>query len=297
MDIQQLRYVREIARLGSVRAAAAALFIAPQTLSEQLRRVERGLGAELFERRADGMRPTRVGEAFVAHAVTAVDAFDEALVAIRRAASAQGTGAVRLAWAYGVADVLRELLRQLTSAAPELDVEVVSMGCAEQFEALARRELSAGLVHHVPGAPRRGGVRRVVVDSQPAHALLAASDPLVEKESVELAELTPLPLLLPAASRTACLREWELAEFAEHGLTPRLGSDVTSIEQAVSTVATGGGYALCVRVGHPVGEDVVFVPVVADADVRPQQVALAWTPDTPAAVVTAARALRDRSTV
>lgn len=287
-----MRYVLEVARAGSVRAAAAALFVAPQTLSEQLRRVERSVGAPLFTRTPAGMAPTDVGKVFVAHATDAVAAFDRASEAVRQAAVGQ-PAQLRLAWAYGLADVLRELLRVVVADSQERSVRVIAMGCADQHTALSRGEITAGLAHQWAGTPAKKGIRRLVVDSSPAQALLPARHPFANRASVTLAELASEPLLLPAESGARCLREWELAEFERHGLTPRIGVEVSSIDLAVATVASGGGYALCVRTAHPVGDDARFVPL-AD-DLAPQQVALIWSGETPAPLVRAGRQLARRS--
>jgi DNA-binding transcriptional LysR family regulator len=115
------------------------------------------------------------------------------------------------------------------------------MGCAAQRTALSRGEITAGLAHQWAGTPTRKGIRRLVVDSSPARALLPARHPLADQASVTLADLAAQPLLLPTESGAHCLREWELAEFDRHGLTPRIGAEVSSIDLTVATVASGGG--------------------------------------------------------
>ncbi|WP_027346802.1 LysR family transcriptional regulator [Hamadaea tsunoensis] len=83
-----MRYVLAIARAGGLRPAAVGLYIAPQTLSEQVLRVERIIGGTLFDRTRTGMTPTPLGETFIEHATRAVDAFDQAAAAIRAAVAA-----------------------------------------------------------------------------------------------------------------------------------------------------------------------------------------------------------------
>jgi len=50
MNLKHLRYFAEIARRGSITAAARALHLAPQTLSAQLLMLEESVGQPLFER-------------------------------------------------------------------------------------------------------------------------------------------------------------------------------------------------------------------------------------------------------
>ena len=51
-------------------------------------------------------------------------------------------------------------------------------------------------------------------------------------------------------------------EFGRRELAPRIGAEISSIDLAVATVASGGRYALCVVVTDRVGDDVRFVPLV-----------------------------------
>lgn len=50
MNLKHLRYFQEIARRGSITAAAKAIHLAPQTLSAQLLMLEESVGQPLFER-------------------------------------------------------------------------------------------------------------------------------------------------------------------------------------------------------------------------------------------------------
>ncbi|HEY2791500.1 MAG TPA: LysR family transcriptional regulator, partial [Micromonosporaceae bacterium] len=207
MDIQDMRHVLAIARAGSVRSAAATLYVAPQTLSEQLQRVERSVGAALFVRTSTGMTPTALGQVFLAQADAAVTTFDRAVATIAQATDTSPTP-VRFAWAYGLADVLRELLRQSIVAENASPLDVVGMGCAAQLEALAAGEIAAGLVHAGLRFRPPKGLRYAIVDRQPVHALLPRSHRLARRTRVSLADLSHEPLLLPAEAGPRCLREW-----------------------------------------------------------------------------------------
>lgn len=50
-----LRYFRETALRGSVNRAAAEQRVAPSAVSRQIRKLERGLGVELFVRHGKGV--------------------------------------------------------------------------------------------------------------------------------------------------------------------------------------------------------------------------------------------------
>ncbi|MGV9308937.1 LysR family transcriptional regulator [Nonomuraea sp. NPDC003727] len=62
MELRQLRTFETLLRHGTVTDAAVALDLAPSSVSEQIRALERSLGVSLFERTPRGMRPTAAAE-------------------------------------------------------------------------------------------------------------------------------------------------------------------------------------------------------------------------------------------
>ncbi len=64
MTDRQLVAFMECIELGSITKAASALHVSPQSLSEQLARLERELGFDLVVRSHGGVSPSRAGKAF-----------------------------------------------------------------------------------------------------------------------------------------------------------------------------------------------------------------------------------------
>lgn len=67
VPLSGLRAVEVVARRGSLGAAAAELGVTPGAVSQQILRIERILGAALFERRPSGMVPTALGAEVSGH--------------------------------------------------------------------------------------------------------------------------------------------------------------------------------------------------------------------------------------
>src|SRR5487761_679332 len=70
MEFHQLRYVCAIAETGSFSRAAERCHVAQPSLSQQVLKLEKDLGAKLFDRLGRSVRLTEAGRAFLPHART-----------------------------------------------------------------------------------------------------------------------------------------------------------------------------------------------------------------------------------
>lgn len=73
MTIQQLQYVLEIAKVGSISQAAKNLFLSQPNISNAIKNLESELNAVLFIRTSTGMALTEQGEHLVQHAGTIIN--------------------------------------------------------------------------------------------------------------------------------------------------------------------------------------------------------------------------------
>ncbi len=74
MDIPRLEAFLEVARLGTMRAAARSLHLGQPALSARIVALEDELGARVFERTKRGVKLTLAGRALLPHAERAIDA-------------------------------------------------------------------------------------------------------------------------------------------------------------------------------------------------------------------------------
>ncbi len=262
MDLRYVRYAMAIARAGSLRRAAAALHIAQPTLSEQLRALEKEVGVELFSRSSSGVQLTEAGEAFLAQATVAVDAFERAVAAAR-----SGGRDARLGVADGLADVVARVLSQLHG----LRLRVAPMSTAEQIVSIVDGTLQAGLGYAPGSLPR--GVARMLVHRFPVRALMHRDHPLAGADAVSLSDLAAEPLVMPESDAVAGARRF-LEGFVRHRLHPRLGPSAATHDLAITMIERGAGYTLCVHEGTPVPDALTFLPV--KEDVPPLEVVFLW---------------------
>lgn len=130
----------------SFTAAAAELGLAQPSLSEQVRLLERSLGAPLFARAGRGVVPTQAAEALLPHAartLAAAAAAREAVAAVRSLES----GTVR----FGIFGTARlylgaALVADVLERHPGLRVELVGQNSTEVLEELRRGRLEAAMI-------------------------------------------------------------------------------------------------------------------------------------------------------
>jgi DNA-binding transcriptional LysR family regulator len=77
-DVKDLELVMQIFRRGSVSGGATGVGMTQPAASTRLARLEAALGAQLFERRAQGAQPTAAGVAFIGYAERVLALLDEA---------------------------------------------------------------------------------------------------------------------------------------------------------------------------------------------------------------------------
>ena len=76
MNINQLRYVLEVANSSSMREASAKLYVSQPALSASIRELEEELGILIFERTNKGISLTEEGREFISYAKQAVGQYE-----------------------------------------------------------------------------------------------------------------------------------------------------------------------------------------------------------------------------
>ncbi|MFJ4199560.1 LysR family transcriptional regulator [Streptomyces sviceus] len=121
VSLTALRIFRAVAEQGTFTAAAASLGYTQSAVSRQIASIERAAGAELLERRRDGVRLTAAGRVVLRRATTVVDEID---ATARELSGLPGqSGTVRLGWFPSAGAVLvPRALAALRRTDPDLHV-------------------------------------------------------------------------------------------------------------------------------------------------------------------------------
>ena len=145
IDVQQLRALVELSRLGTVSAAADSLGFSQSTVSHQLAALSRATGAVLLTRAGRGVRLTEEGRALAARGQEVLDLLDRTEREVVSMARAEA-GRVRLAaFPSAVASLVPGVLDVVGQRYPGLEVELVDAEPPEALDALRRGRVDAAL--------------------------------------------------------------------------------------------------------------------------------------------------------
>lgn len=146
MDIKQMTYIITIAEQGGITKAAEKLFISQSALDQQLLKLERELGIQLFSRSRKNFSLTEAGRVYVDYAKSIVSMRNEAYRTIRDFAEEQrGSLMVAFAPERGM-EMFLEVYPRFYERYPEVNVMPREMGVKQQLEMLQNDQLDLGFV-------------------------------------------------------------------------------------------------------------------------------------------------------
>jgi DNA-binding transcriptional LysR family regulator len=245
MDLKQLRYFVASAEEGNMGRAAKRLFIVQSALSRQIQELEHEVGAPLFDRVPRGVRLTEVGEVLFVHARTALGAADDALAAVRVAVHATPC-VLRVAppdYGAGTRQAAAALQR-FRDLHPHIHVELVMVSGVDHVAGLEDRLIDIGFSLAVRASEYPAGITAAAIGPESVHsALIPASHALAARRTLALAELAPLPMLLPERSAMPSVYDAVVAAVRARDVRPRIVRAPRNLAGMAQLVAAGAGWA------------------------------------------------------
>ena len=236
LSLHQLRCFAAAYEHRSFTAAAQELGYAQPSLSEQIRLLERAVGARLFTRAGRGVVPTEAGDALRPHAERTLAAAAEARAAVASVAALE-TGTLR----FGIFGTSRlymgaTLVQDVLERHPGLRVELIGQNSTEVVEELRRGRVEAAMVS-LPVADEGLEVRPVAREE----LVYISADPDRLRGPVTARALAAAQLVLPEATwRTQDATRVALNRFVQQsGGTLQTRIEVEDVETAVELVEHG----------------------------------------------------------
>lgn len=218
LNYRHLYYFWVVAKEGGIARAAERLEMAVQTVSTQVRELERSLGYALFKSAGRGIELTEAGATAV-HYAEQIFQLGEALpAAVQEAANAQG---VRLA--VGIADALpKPAVRHLLQPAvqtPNLRLQCQEGDFDDLLADLALHRLDVVLADRpAPANPNLRVFSHRLGKSSVAWYVRADIAAKVEQDFPACLGVLPLLLPTPDSAVRSRLDDW----LARHGIRPRI---------------------------------------------------------------------------
>jgi len=197
--------------MGSVRAAADKLNVAPSAVSRQITLLEQELASKLLERDKKGVKATEAGDLVLRFYRESVSSEENCISQLQALRGFQ-RGHINLAAGEGFVSDLMPPISDFNAQYPSLTLSIDVAGSNEVIRQVEEDEAHLGLLFHPTRHPR---IRSQVVSLQPICAIVASDHPLAKnKQPVTLTQLLEYPVALQEA-RFGVRQLLAMAEFHE----------------------------------------------------------------------------------
>ena len=235
MELRQLRYFVTLAEELHFGRAAEREHIVQSALSQQVQRLERGLGVRLLERSTHHVALTPAGAVFLVEARQILEHTARAADAARSTAGAAAP--LRAAITDSSYDSMPQILHEVQARCPALVIHQVEASIPEQYRQLADGRLDVGVGRAAHAPPQ---VASLLFRHDPLGVLLPDAHPLAALAAVPVAALASQPLLLAEDATAPELNQLTAETCRAAGFTPApYGGTVESIRAAAGLVAAG----------------------------------------------------------
>lgn len=241
IDHRRLQYFVAVAEELHFGRAAKRLGIAQPPLSQQIRKLEAEVGAQLFERSRRSVELTPAGEALLPEARRLLVMCERAAEMARDVHEGK-VGSLTIGMVGSAAyRLVPALLGHFRRHYPKVTFDLTEMSTAEQIDRVEVGTLDLGLVRP---PVLRDGLRTAVVWSEPLIAALPADHPLAAAKAVSVADLRDEPFVLFPRRTGPGLFETISQMCAENGFSPRVVQEAIQMQTIVGFVGAGFGVAI-----------------------------------------------------
>ncbi len=234
-----LRYLDQVARVGSIRRAAEKLNVASSAVNRQILKLERELGAALFERVGNGVRLTPAGELLLRHARGTLAEWRRTRLEIA-AIAGDIRGEVRItAIPSMLARVAPRAMTKVAARYPNISFRVIDADPAEHVEEL-RAERPDIALHFIDRRHRNYEIVARLKSS--LGAILKPDHPLASRASVTLTDCAAYPVIM--LSDAWLLDSASESEFVHSGaaFSARVTSNSLSVMKEAMKAGLGLGF-------------------------------------------------------
>jgi DNA-binding transcriptional LysR family regulator len=242
VEHRHLKFFVAVAEELHFTRASVRLRVAQPHLSQQIRRLEREIGVELFVRTKRSVALTPAGSAFLERVRIVLDDTADAVYAAQRASRGE-TGRIRLGFitvaAFGV---IPNATARFRTAYPDVEVLLEDVRSDEGLEMVRTGQLDLCLVH--PPRIVDPALNIEPVWLEPLVAVLPPKHRLANRQRIALQHLKSEPWVLWRREIASRMYDEVIGACAAVGFEPRVAQRGKRATTAVSLVASGVGVTL-----------------------------------------------------
>ena len=254
MTLTELKYIVAVAREKHFGKAAEACHVSQPTLSVAIKKLEEELQVKLFERNANEITVTPLGEEIVRQAQSVLEQADSIREIAKRGKDPLA-GALRLGIIYTIGPyLLPDLVRQVITLSPQMPLMLQENFTVKLLEELRTGEIDCAIL--AEPFPDTNLAIAPLYD-EPFVAAVPSSHPLAQRDNITAEELKSETMLLLGNGH--CFRDHvlevcpEFARFSSNAEGIRKSFEGSSLETIKHMVASGMGVALVPRLSVPKG--------------------------------------------
>ncbi|MGJ5892556.1 LysR family transcriptional regulator [Streptomyces sp. V2] len=247
IEARRLHILRAVADHRTVTAAAAALYLTPSAVSQQLAALEQETGHRLVERGAKGVRLTPAGEILLGHTNAVLAQLERAEAELAAYSNGEAGTVTVAAFATGIALVVAPAMTRLARTAPGIRLRVQDAEGDASLPMVLDRQVDVAVAVEYRGAPAADDPRltHVPLYAEPFDAVLPAHHRLADTPEVPLAELSKDTWVGPYPGNPC--HDVAVLACENAGFQPRMEHASDDFRAVVALVAVGAGVALVPR--------------------------------------------------
>ena len=279
MTLTELRYIVAVARERHFGRAAEACFVSQPTLSVAIKKLEEELDVKLFERGANEISVTPLGEEIVRQAQSVIEQA-QAIKEIAKRGKDPLSGALRLGVIYTIGPyLLPALVKQAIERVPQMPLMLQENFTVKLLEMLRTGELDCAIM--AEPFPDTGLAMAQLYD-EPFMIAVPSAHAFAKRKSVPAEELKQETMLLLGTGH--CFRDHvldvcpEFARFSSNAEGIRKSFEGSSLETIKYMVASGMGVTVVPQLSVPSEPQpqphIVYLPFTKPVPTR--RVVLAW---------------------
>lgn len=247
IEARRLHILRAVADHRTVTAAAAALYLTPSAVSQQLAALEQETGHRLVERGAKGVRLTQAGEILLTHTHAVMAQLERAEAELAAYASGSAGTVTVASFATGIGLVVAPAVSVLARSVPGIRLRVRDAEGDASLPMLLDRRIDVAVAVEYRGAPPADDPRltHVPLYAEPFDAVVPVTHRLADADEVPLAELAKDPWIGPYPGNPC--HDVVVLACENAGFQPDLAHSSDDFHAVVALASADAGVALIPR--------------------------------------------------